>query len=68
MKKILISIIDVYQAFMSSILKNILGVNKMCRLSPTCSEYAKIAINKEGILRGLRKSAIRILSCQPFTN
>lgn len=66
MKKVLISIIDIYQAFASSMIKNILGINKMCRYSPTCSEYAKMEINKHGIFHGLQKSAIRILRCQPF--
>jgi len=66
MKKIIFLIISLYQGFVSATLKNILGVPKMCRFSPTCSEYAKIAINKEGILTGLQKSTIRILRCQPF--
>lgn len=68
MKKILILTINFYQSFISTILKNILGINKMCRYSPTCSEYAKIQIKKEGIFRGFGKSAIRILRCQPFFN
>lgn len=67
MKKVLISIIDIYQAFISSMIKNILGVQKMCRYSPTCSEYAKIIIKKEGIFKGLKKSTMRILRCQPFS-
>jgi len=66
MKKFLLLIIYFYQSFVSAVLKNILGVNKMCRFSPTCSEYAKIEINKNGVFHGLRKSAIRIIKCQPF--
>jgi uncharacterized protein len=66
MKKILVLAIGFYQTFVSMALKNILGVNGMCRFSPTCSEYAKIAINKNGVFAGLQKSAIRILRCQPF--
>jgi len=66
MKKILLFAIAIYQSVVSTLLKNILGVNKMCRHSPTCSEYARIAIREEGVLLGLKKSAIRILSCQPF--
>jgi len=66
MKKTLILIINFYQDFISIMLKNILGINKMCRYSPTCSEYAKIQINKQGIFRGFGKSVIRILRCQPF--
>ena len=66
MSKALILIINFYQNFVSAILKNILGIDKMCRLSPTCSEYAKRTINKEGAFKGLGKSTIRILRCQPF--
>ncbi len=66
MKKILLLIIDIYQSFISAVLKNILGVNRMCRFSPTCSEYTKIAIKKNGVISGLGQSAIRVLKCQPF--
>lgn len=66
MKKTSILIINFYQSFISVVLKNILGIDKMCRFSPTCSEYAKTTINKEGVLVGVRKSASRILRCQPF--
>lgn len=68
MKKLLILSINFYQSFISGILKNILGVNGMCRFSPTCSEYAKKEINARGIFRGLGKSAVRLLKCQPFFN
>lgn len=68
MKKFLILIIGFYQSFISVILKNILGIDRMCRFSPTCSEYAKITISKEGVLTGIKKSTIRILKCQPFSN
>jgi len=66
MKKILLLLISFYQNLVSTLLKNILGINKMCRFSPTCSEYAKRTISKEGVLSGLKKSTIRILRCQPF--
>lgn len=66
MKRILISIINFYQAFISTSLKNILGIDRMCRFFPTCSEYTKIAIEKKGIIKGFGKSTMRILKCQPF--
>lgn len=66
MKKLIITAIDIYQAFISALLKNILGVNRMCRFSPTCSEYVKNEISKNGVVSGLQKSAIRVLRCQPF--
>ena len=66
MKNLLLLTINLYQNFISLTLKNILGIDRMCRFSPTCSEYAKESINKEGIFVGIGKSAIRILRCQPF--
>lgn len=68
MKIFFISIISFYQMLISGFLKNILGVSKVCRYSPTCSEYAKKTIEKEGVFRGVKKSAMRILRCQPFLN
>jgi len=66
MKKIVIFAINIYQAVLSTILKNILGVDRMCRFSPTCSEYTRQTILKEGVFMGLVKSLARILRCQPF--
>ena len=66
MKKFLILTINIYQGFISSALKSILGIDKMCRFSPTCSEYAKLSIKKDGVFQGFIKSTIRILRCQPY--
>lgn len=66
MSKALILIINFYQSFISVILKNILGVDRMCKFSPTCSEYARQTISQKGIFEGLGKSIVRILKCQPF--
>jgi len=66
MKKVLILIINFYQIFFFAVIKSVLGINRACRFSPTCSEYAKTTIGKKGVVAGLRKSAIRILRCQPF--
>ena len=37
-----------------------------CGYFPTCSEYAFEAIEKHGLLGGLRRAAIRLLKCHPF--
>ncbi len=37
-----------------------------CRFEPTCSEYASAAIDRYGVLRGLRLAACRLLKCHPF--
>lgn len=62
-KKILLLTISLYQLFVSAILKNILGVNGMCKFSPTCSEYAKQMIKKHGVF-GILLGAKRIGVCR----
>lgn len=37
-----------------------------CRFSPTCSEYARLAVLEHGPLHGSLRAAWRILRCQPF--
>lgn len=37
-----------------------------CRFSPTCSEYARLAVLKHGVLRGGLMSAGRLIRCQPI--
>jgi putative membrane protein insertion efficiency factor len=38
----------------------------MCRFSPTCSEYARVAIEAHGILKGTGLAAWRVLRCNPL--
>ena len=37
-----------------------------CRFTPTCSEYARLALLKHGLARGSARAAWRVLRCQPF--
>lgn len=37
-----------------------------CRYVPTCSEYAREALQKHGILKGLWLSIKRIARCAPW--
>lgn len=39
---------------------------RSCRFSPTCSEYARLAILKHGLVRGSALAAWRLLRCQPL--
>ena len=39
---------------------------RSCRFSPTCSEYARVALLKYGFWRGGARGAGRLLRCQPF--
>ena len=58
--RFLLGIIGIYQKLLSPVLP------RSCRFYPTCSEYAYQAIKKYGILKGIGKSTIRVLKCNPF--
>lgn len=66
MKKIFISLIKIYQKFISPALLQLLGVKNACRFEVSCSEYAKRAIQNKGVLKGTYLSVLRVLKCQPF--
>jgi hypothetical protein len=60
MKKILITAISFYQNFISGL------IGPCCRFHPTCSEYAKEAIELHGLLRGSWLSLKRLSKCHPL--
>ena len=64
MKKILNFLSAVYKNTLSILIKNLFGGG--CRYSPTCSEYAKIAVSKKGLIKGSIMSVNRVLRCNPF--
>lgn len=66
MKKIAIFLIDFYQTFISTALKNILGVSSFCRFEETCSSYAKGSIKRFGLVKGSYLFFKRLIICQPF--
>lgn len=49
-----------YQLFVSPLL----GCN--CRFAPSCSHYAKEAVEKHGSLKGCWLGLRRLLKCHPF--
>ena len=61
MRVILISLLKVYQAVISPWLP------PSCRFVPTCSDYAREAIERHGALRGSSMAVWRLLRCQPFS-
>lgn len=63
MKKILFLTISFYQNYISVIVKNILGIDRMCKFSPTCSEYARQMIKKHGLF-GIILGVKRIGACR----
>lgn len=70
MKRPFIYIIIFYQKVISldqGFLPRLFGRNrKVCIYYPTCSEYMKQAIEKHGVLKGLRLGSVRIARCNPF--
>lgn len=61
MKKILLNLILFYQKAISPYFP------ARCRYTPTCSEYAKEAIEKYGAAKGFWLFFKRFLRCHPFT-
>jgi putative membrane protein insertion efficiency factor len=61
MKSLLIFLIKLYQKYISPLF------GSKCRFYPSCSQYAILAINKYGVIKGLVKAIYRILRCNPFS-
>lgn len=60
MKILLLSLIKFYRIFLSPLKP------PSCRFIPTCSEYAVLAIEKYGVVKGSWLAIKRILRCHPF--
>jgi hypothetical protein len=60
MRATLVTLIKLYQYLLSP------WVGSHCRFYPTCSEYAKTAIETHGVLRGSWLAARRLLRCHPW--
>ena len=60
MKWFLLLLVKFYRGFISPLLP------PSCRYVPTCSEYALIAIEKYGAIKGGWLSLQRILRCHPW--
>ena len=54
-------LIGTYRRFVSPLLPS------ACRFFPSCSEYGALAIERHGLLRGLRLAAVRLLRCHPLS-
>ena len=40
--------------------------HKMCRFTPTCSEYMIQAVEKYGVINGIKLGLKRIKRCRPY--
>ena len=59
-EKLMIGLIRIYRALLSPLF------GPSCRFHPTCSEYAKTAIETHGPVRGLCLAVKRLIKCHPF--
>jgi hypothetical protein len=62
MKKIFTGSISIYQFFS----RDMKLFSSRCVFSPTCSQYIKEAIDKYGIVKGVRLGARRVFRCHPL--
>ncbi len=60
MKTLLLSLIRLYQKFISPLKP------ATCRFQPTCSHYSYEAIQKHGTFKGVRLAIKRIVKCGPW--
>ena len=61
MKKIALTLIKLYQQYISPYIR------KNCRFYPTCSEYTFVSIEKFGLVKGIFLGLRRIGRCHPWS-
>jgi len=59
-RRLVAGVIVVYQTLISPFL------GPRCRFYPSCSQYAKAAVLKHGLLRGISLAVRRIVRCNPW--
>ncbi len=60
LQHLLVGLIRAYQLALSPFVGN------QCRFTPTCSHYARTAVEKHGALKGSWMAARRIARCHPW--
>jgi putative membrane protein insertion efficiency factor len=58
--RLLLGLIRIYQRCISP------ALGPRCRFYPTCSEYAYLCIQRQGLLIGGAKTAARLCKCHPW--
>ena len=58
--RLLISLLRGYKRYISPWLGN------RCRFHPSCSDYARVAVERHGAIRGSLMASTRLLRCQPL--
>lgn len=60
MSRLLVRSLEGYKRWLSPLLP------QACRFTPTCSEYARLAILKHGAFKGSLLAVGRVARCHPF--
>ena len=61
MTRVVVFLLELYKRRLSPLLP------PACRFAPTCSEYARLALLRHGLVKGGAESAWRLCRCQPFS-
>ena len=61
MRWLLIKLVRLWQVFVSPLYP------PSCKFYPTCSEYAVMAVEKHGVIKGSLKTLWRVLRCNPWS-
>jgi uncharacterized protein len=61
MRRVLAGAIRAYQIVLSP------GLPRSCRYYPSCSQYAREAVLKHGVIRGVYLAAARLVRCNPWS-
>jgi putative membrane protein insertion efficiency factor len=61
-----LALLSVYKRAISPLLHAVSGSAGVCRFQPSCSEYAALAVEYHGIVRGTWLALRRISKCHPF--
>lgn len=60
MRRAVAAVLAAYKRWLSPLLP------PACRYSPTCSEYARLAVLRDGLVVGGARAVWRLLRCQPL--
>lgn len=55
-----VRLLELYKRYLSPLLP------PSCRFTPTCSEYARLALIRHGLGRGSLMALLRLMRCQPL--
>lgn len=58
--RLVVQLLDLYKRFLSPLLP------PACRFTPTCSVYAREAIERHGLARGAGLAVRRLVRCHPL--